>query len=341
MEQSNVRVLIVDDFLEWRSYVRSALLKQPALEIVGEVSDGLEAVQKAEELRPDLILLDIGIPRLNGIEVSRKILQTNSKSKILFISGDRSPEIVEAALQTGASGYVVKSDAGRELLPAVEAVLQGQRFVGKRFDGFDLGGTSGSQTNAVISRRDRTTDSVSPVRRNGHVVQFYKQDPELLNSLGILFRDALAQGQSVGAVLTESHRVNLCQQLSAQGVDVEAATKTGRLLMLDALETLNKLMDGDCLNQERFFQQAEEFVRRIKGAFSRDNCQIVAFGEMVAVLWEKGNYRAALELEGLWNEVARSHSLYLCCAYPVRLFQEKGQAQSDICAEHDAVVPLF
>ena len=120
---------MVDDYAPWRRFVCSTLQQRPELEIIGEVADGLEAVQKSQEFEPDLILLDIGLPTLNGIEAARRILQLSNKSKILFTSGDLSPEIVREALATGAAGYVLKFNAVDELLPAVDAVLQGKQFV--------------------------------------------------------------------------------------------------------------------------------------------------------------------------------------------------------------------
>jgi DNA-binding NarL/FixJ family response regulator len=124
-----IRVLVVDDFTPWRDFVRSMLQRQPLLQIIAEVTDGLEAVHKSQELQPDLILLDIGLPTLNGIEAARRIRELSSKSKILFTSEDRFPEVVTEALGTGAVGYLLKFDAVNELLPAVEAVLQGKQFV--------------------------------------------------------------------------------------------------------------------------------------------------------------------------------------------------------------------
>jgi DNA-binding NarL/FixJ family response regulator len=124
-----VRVLVVDDFEPWCRRICSMLQKLPELRVVGEVSNGLEAVEKARELRPDLILLDIGLPGINGIEVARRILEFSPKTKILFASEGGSPDVAEAALHTGARGYVVKMDAGSELLPAVDAVLRGERFI--------------------------------------------------------------------------------------------------------------------------------------------------------------------------------------------------------------------
>jgi DNA-binding NarL/FixJ family response regulator len=94
------------------------------LQIVCEVSDGLEAVHKAEELQPDLILLDVGLPSLNGIEAARRIRKVARKSKILFLSQESSADVVQEALGTGAAGHVVKAHAGSELLTAVEALRQ-------------------------------------------------------------------------------------------------------------------------------------------------------------------------------------------------------------------------
>lgn len=95
------------------------------------MSDGLEAVQKAEELQPDLILLDIGLPTLSGIEAARQMRTLAKLAKILFVSQESSNDIVREALSLGR-GYVVKARAGKELLAAVDAVLLGKQFVGIR-----------------------------------------------------------------------------------------------------------------------------------------------------------------------------------------------------------------
>ena len=101
----------------------------PELEIVCELSDGLAAVQRAEELNPDLILLDIGLPSLNGIEAARQIRKLVPKAKIIFLSQESSDDVVQEVFSSGALGYVVKTFAGGELLPAVKAVLDGKPFV--------------------------------------------------------------------------------------------------------------------------------------------------------------------------------------------------------------------
>jgi DNA-binding NarL/FixJ family response regulator len=115
------------------------------------VADGLEAVQQAQELQPDLILLDIGLPTLHGIEAARRIREVSPASKILFVSENRSADIAEEALSTGACGYVIKSDAERELLPAIEAILAGKRFVSASLAGHFLVATTLSTTQTILS----------------------------------------------------------------------------------------------------------------------------------------------------------------------------------------------
>ena len=124
---SSVRVLIVEDHLLFRHFI-SSKLERNGFQIICEVSDGLEAVQKAEELEPDLVLLDIGLPSLNGIEVARRIRKLAPECKILFLSQESSAEMVQEALNLGAMGYVFKEDAGSDLLAAVEAARQGRHF---------------------------------------------------------------------------------------------------------------------------------------------------------------------------------------------------------------------
>jgi len=124
-----VRVLVVDDYEPFRRFVCATLEWRPGFQVIGEAADGLEAVQKAEELQPDLVLLDIGLPKLNGLEAAHRIPRLAPGATILFISQDTDPDLVADALSNGAKGYLCKLSANKELLPAIDAVLRGDRFV--------------------------------------------------------------------------------------------------------------------------------------------------------------------------------------------------------------------
>ncbi len=124
-----VRVLIVDDYEPFRKFLLLSLQTRKDVQIVSEASDGMEAVAKAQKLQPDLILLDVGLPRLNGIEVANEVRRASRNSKILFVSQENSKQIVQEALNTGAYGFVVKTDVGRELLAAIDTVMAGGHFV--------------------------------------------------------------------------------------------------------------------------------------------------------------------------------------------------------------------
>ena len=115
---------MVDDYEPFQQFLSSRLQDTSGVYVCWEASDGLETVQKAEELRPDLILLDIGLPQLNGIEVARRIRRVSPGSRILFVSQESSADAVQEALRTGARGYVVKTDAASKLVEGVNAVLR-------------------------------------------------------------------------------------------------------------------------------------------------------------------------------------------------------------------------
>jgi DNA-binding NarL/FixJ family response regulator len=126
---STVKVLVVDDYAPWLHFVSIALAVKPEIQVVGEAEDGITAIQKASQLNPDLVILDIGLPDMSGVEVATRILEMAPKTRILFLTDNTSRDTVCNALLTGAQGYVVKASAAKDLVPAVEAVLLNCHFV--------------------------------------------------------------------------------------------------------------------------------------------------------------------------------------------------------------------
>jgi DNA-binding NarL/FixJ family response regulator len=129
------KILVVDDSDRFRQFLVLSLRRRAEFQLINEASDGLEAVERAEELKPDLILMDIGLPGVNGIEAWRRIREVSPNSKILFVSLESSADVVREALDLGAQGYILKAAAASELLPAVDAVLQGKQYLSRRLPG--------------------------------------------------------------------------------------------------------------------------------------------------------------------------------------------------------------
>jgi DNA-binding NarL/FixJ family response regulator len=123
-----IRILLVDDHPIVRQGLKTLLEAHPGWEVIGEAADGLEAVDKAERLHPDVMVLDVTMPRMNGLEACRQIRKNPPGPEILFVTQHDSPQMMREALQAGARGYVVKSNAARDLLEAVEAVSQHRVF---------------------------------------------------------------------------------------------------------------------------------------------------------------------------------------------------------------------
>jgi len=336
----SIRVLLVDDFAPFRRLLRSTLQDELELGSIVEASDGGEAIEQAQALQPDLILLDIGLPNLDGIEAARRIRELAPRSKILFVSQESSVDIVQKAFSVGASGYIVKMDIGRELLNAVKVVLGGGRFVGSRFAGHSFFATSDVQSprsargNRIL--RSLQGPDVQIARR--HEAGFYSDDVSLLDGFTQFVGAALQAGNSAIVVATESHRDDLLLRLQAHGLDIAAAIEQGRYVSLDADETLSTFMVNGMPDPVRFFDVVDDLVLNAAKAAKGEPPHVAACGEGAPLLWGQGNPEAAIRLELLWNEVVKSYDVDVFCGYRLGSFQ--GGMGSHIfeklCAVHSA-----
>lgn len=134
-----VRIVVAEDTELWRDYISSMLLQEPSFEIICEVVDGLQAVQAAEQHQPTIALLDIGLPRLTGIDAARSIKALSPNTAVLFLSGEQDVEVIQTALDLG-SGYVLKSDAASDLIAAIHAVARGDTFISRQLTGVAITG---------------------------------------------------------------------------------------------------------------------------------------------------------------------------------------------------------
>jgi DNA-binding NarL/FixJ family response regulator len=316
---SSIRILVVDDFEGWRHQVRSLFLARPQWQIIAEVSDGSEAVQKVANLKPDLIVLDIGLPKLNGIEAARQIRQLSPSSKIVFLSQNHDLDVVRAALSTGALGYVHKRDVRSDLLPAIEVVLQGRQFVSSSIKGY--------KPAHVLATK-------APHRPHRHEVLFYPDDAVFLNSCTRFITAALGAGDVAAVVATESHRDSLFERLKAEGLDVNAEIKHGRYISLDVAKTLSAFMVNDMPDWERFFEVVGGLVSGAAKAGKGEHSRVAMWGECGPLLWAEGKVDAAIRLEQLLNQVATIYEFDLLCAYALSSFhgEDDERVFQSICA---------
>ena len=297
------KILVVEDFEKFRRFVSSLL--QPRAEFqVKQASDGLEAVQKAEAIQPDLIILDISLPNLNGIEVARRVHKLAPSTKILFLSVESDADLVNEALSLGA-GYIHKPRASRDLLPAIETVLKGERFVSKGLE-------FGADENTKAHHR--------------HEILLCHDDAAISESLTHFVATALNAGNVAIVLATDSHRGSLLKKLRAQGVQIDAAIRQGTYISLDANKPTEPV----------------EFLEAIRGlreaaAMAGNKHPRVAFcGERAGRLWAEGKTEEAIQLEQLCDDLAKEHEVDILCVYPLPKDQHAVPALDSIFAQHSA-----
>ena len=297
-----LRILVVEDHAAFRRITCEALQRRAEYEIF-EAADGKEALQKVEELQPDLILLDINLPKLHGFEVAARIGGLAPQAKLLFMSQESSSDIVEHAFHLGGLGYIHKQCAGTDLFPAIDAVLNGQRFV---------------------SSSVAFSESIGLRAPHRHEILFCPDDAALVDGLTRFIAAALNASDGAFVLATESHRHRLLQRLRTQGVDIDGAIERGTYLSFDADETPDTVRLMDALNGVR------EAVSRAGKAHPR-----VAFcGERAGRLWAQGRTAEAVQLEQLCGELAPD--VDILCLYPVP-YTKDDHAIKSMCAAHTAV----
>ena len=297
-----LRILVVEDHAPFRRLICTELQRRAEFQTI-EAADGLEAVQKAEELQPDLILLDINLPKLHGFEVAKQIPRLAPHARLLFMSQESLSDIVRKALSLGAHGYIQKLSAGTDLLPAIDAVLAGQRFV---------------------SRSLAFTEPADAPAPRRHEILFSSDDGAIVDRLTRFIAAALNAANAAIALVTKSHRTPLLQELRAQREDIDGAIERGTCLSFDA----------DVAPDPVRFLEAIDSVRAAAARGGKAHPRVAFCGERAGRLWAAGRTAEAVQLEQLCSELA--HDVDILCAYPVP-YTNDDQALTRICAEHTAV----
>jgi len=305
-----VRVLVVEDYEPFRRVLCSAL-QNASFEVVGEASDGFDGVQKAIELQPDLILLDVSMPKLNGIDAAKRILGFNPLARLIFVTQESSSDAIEECFHLGALGYIHKLRVRSDLLPAVEAVLKGKRFVSSSLGYVDL---------------------QAPPQ---HDVLFYSSEEVLLDGLSHFVTHALRAGEAVIVPATVPHQKSLMERLLAEGLDIAGAIRERIYIPVDTHSALSTFMVNDWPDASLFSQAARELIRGATQTDGNDRRAVVC-GECAPILLAEGKVEASIEVERLWDEiVVKSFGVDTLCVYPAWGLED--QRFKDLCAVHSAV----
>ena len=295
-------ILVVEDHPSFRKLICTALHRRAEFQTI-EAADGLEAVRKAEERQPDLILLDINLPKMHGFEVAKQIRRLAPHARLLFMSQESSSDIVRQALSLGAHGYIQKISAATDLLSAIDAVLAGQRFV---------------------SRSLAFTEPADAPAPRRHEILFCSDDAAIIDGFTRFVAAALNAADAAILLVTESHRTPLLHGLRTQGVDIDGAIERGTCRSFDA----------DVAPDPVRFLEAIDGVRAAAARAGKAHPRVAFCGERAGRLWAAGRTAEAVQLEQLCGELA--HDVDILCAYPVP-YTSDDHALTRLCAEHTAV----
>jgi CheY-like chemotaxis protein len=289
-------VLIVDDYAPWRRSIRILLRKSEQYHVIADAADGVEAVQNALELRPHIVLMDLSLPKMSGLDATKRILAHCPEVRIVFVSEHGTADVIDAAMAAGAAGYIIKSHAARELLPALDAIVAQSQI--------DL---------APNSLRVEPGGREEPVSR--HEIGFYDDEEAMVDDYARMAATALSNGHTFAIVAGTSRWEQLRHRLEMRGTDVARAKATGRYHEFAAKDILESLVVDGEIDVQRFWNTAAAFRNQVTRAQQGESSRIVLCGECSPRLLVAGNVDAAVQLERLWDRFSRLYSIDTLCGY--------------------------
>lgn len=315
-----IRILIVDDHEAVRRGIRALLSARAEWSICGEASDGVEAIQKAKSLRPDVVLMDVTMPRMDGVQATKIIRQDVAEAEVVLIS-QNDPSIVRGqASEIGARDFVAKCDLSRDLLSTIERVVVG--YGNPR------------------TKNEPWCGLLADAAPRDHIVQLYQDEQFLSRAVCRFAVSAINHGEGVILVPTSAHWNALRPRLEAEGVDVQAAQASGQLKVVDADQLLPGFMRDAMPDAPLFLGLAGETIAQARGGdrFTK----VRWWGEMVNVLWERGDIAASMGLEDLFHKLAHDQEIAIFCSFLMDNFDGEVHARMlpRLGQNHSHLIPV-
>jgi CheY-like chemotaxis protein len=311
-DERKPRVLVADDNALILSNVSSLLARN--FDLLAAVTDGRQALDASRRLDPDVVVLDVSMPGLNGFQTARELTRSGSRAKIVMLTMHLSDEHLAAAIDAGANGYVTKPRMLSDLERAIDHVVAGRLFMP-------------SLTSLL---------SIAPAPGLGrHAVQFGSNDRAFLDGLSGVLAAALRRGDVAAIVATEATRAGVAERLMATGCDVAHAAERGTYISVDARVAAAQVMEGGRFDASRLAVIVDDLERsRLAGSASH----LTIVGAIAPQLCRDGHPETALQVEHAWDDLTRGLPFLTVCFYSMDCFRETDpDVFPRVCAPHSAV----
>jgi len=313
-EQSRPTVVVADDHRRMLDAVSTLLADD--FRLVAAVTDGRQAVEAVNRLEPDVVVLDITMPELDGFRTAQALRKAGSRAEIVFLTLHDADDYVEAALRSGAKGYVMKARMEADLPSALRHALSGRRFLPSLTSLSTMAGEAGA-----------------------HTVHFRSSDSSFHDGVVEMLQARLARDEMTVVIGTNGLRTGIASGLQDAGCDVSGMRAKGNYLEFDGPDAVAQIMRNGLPDRGEVATMVDSLERLRRSHASNGRTHVTIFGEMGGLLLQEGKYEAAVQLEQTWSELTQTLPYLTICSYSTRTLrpEQHADAWTAVCSEHSAV----